>query len=221
MSSRARRTRCRTARERCARSSSARPKISTFTERSPLGWRRDERSELAMFPLGMVVFPHQVVGLCVFEIALPADARATSRTIQRFGTCLIARGSEVGGGDERTVGGHGGADPRLRSDWTTARPSSMVEGVSCFEVTTWLEDEPYPRAIVEERCCDDVIDRSRPCSNRPSRRCAPCVPCRARSSPIECLADQLRDGRRSVGAQLATVFDDADVDCSTSSRCSA
>ena len=23
--------------------------------------------ELAMFPLGMVIFPHQTVGLCVFE----------------------------------------------------------------------------------------------------------------------------------------------------------
>ena len=54
-----------------------------------------------MFPLGMVIFPHQVTALCVFEDRykqLLADV-TTSRT---FGSCLITRGSEVGGGDERT-----------------------------------------------------------------------------------------------------------------------
>src|ERR1700733_4312413 len=76
--------------------------------------------ELAMFPLGMVVFPHQTVGLCVFEPRyhrLLADVESE----HRFGTCLIERGSDVGGGDER-----------------------------------WLVDDPYPRAVVGQRCCDDV-----------------------------------------------------------------
>ena len=29
------------------------------------------------------------------------------------------------------------------------------EGVECFEVATWLEDDPYPRALVKDRCCDE------------------------------------------------------------------
>jgi len=51
---------------------------------------------LPMFPLGMVIFPHQIVGLCVFE---PRYHQMLSdiETQQRFGTCLIARGSDVGG----------------------------------------------------------------------------------------------------------------------------
>lgn len=107
-----------------------------------------------MFPLGMVVFPHQVVGLCVFEIRYKVMLNDI-RTNNEFGTCLIERGSEVGGGDKRTsvgsvvqiLGSHGMDD---------GKTLIMIEGVSCFEVTTWLEDDPYPRAIVDERCCDDV-----------------------------------------------------------------
>lgn len=60
--------------------------------------------ELAMFPLGMVVFPHQVVGLCVFEARyhhMLEDIEAE----QRFGTCLITKGAEVGGHEERTAVG--------------------------------------------------------------------------------------------------------------------
>jgi Lon protease-like protein len=54
-----------------------------------------------MFPLGMVVFPHQVVGLCVFESRFHRML-SDIESVQRFGTCLIARGSEIGGQDERT-----------------------------------------------------------------------------------------------------------------------
>jgi Lon protease-like protein len=54
-----------------------------------------------MFPLGMVIFPHQVVGLCVFESRYH-QMLSDIESQQRFGTCLIARGSDVGGFDERT-----------------------------------------------------------------------------------------------------------------------
>ncbi len=111
--------------------------------------------ELAMFPLGMVVFPHQTVGLCVFEPRyhrLLADVEGE----RRFGTCLIERGPEVGGLDERTsvgtmleiLGSH-----RL----TNGQTLLVVEGLECFEVTRWLADDPYPRATIGERCCDEVV----------------------------------------------------------------
>ena len=110
--------------------------------------------ELAMFPLGMVIFPHQTVGLCVFE---PRYHRllADVETERRFGTCLIERGSDIGGHDERTsvgtiieiLGSH-----RLSNGQTLI----VVEGLECFEVDEWLPDDPYPRASVGQRCCDDV-----------------------------------------------------------------
>jgi len=60
---------------------------------------------LGMFPLSTVLFPHAQIPLHVFEPryrALTADCLAGDA---RFGIVLIARGSEVGGGDERmTVG---------------------------------------------------------------------------------------------------------------------
>jgi uncharacterized protein len=110
--------------------------------------------ELAMFPLGMVVFPHQTVGLCVFEPRyhqLLFDVESE----RRFGTCLIEQGSEVGGHDERTfvgtlveiLGSH-----RL----TNGQTLIVVEGIECFEVDQWLDDDPYPKALVGQRCCDEV-----------------------------------------------------------------
>jgi uncharacterized protein len=101
-----------------------------------------------MFPLGMVVFPHQVVGLCVFEpryqqMLIDLDASAT------FGTCLIERGSEVGGGDERSRVG-----TLMRIIATQQMPDGktllMVEGEERIVVEEWLADAPYPRARIGE-----------------------------------------------------------------------
>jgi hypothetical protein len=110
--------------------------------------------QLAMFPLGMVVFPYQTVSLCVFEPRfhqLLDDVESENF----FGTCLIERGSDVGGHDERTsvgtvleiLGTH-----RLSNGQTLV----VVEGKECFEVDEWLGDDPYPRAQIGQRCCDDV-----------------------------------------------------------------
>lgn len=107
-----------------------------------------------MFPLGMVIFPHQTVGLCVFEPRYHQLLRDTADEL-RFGTCLIERGSEVGGGDQRTsvatvvdvLGTHHLSD---------GQALLVVEGVGCVEVDEWLADSPYPRAMVVERCCDQV-----------------------------------------------------------------
>ena len=60
---------------------------------------------LPMFPLGSVLFPTMVLPLHIFEEryrALVADCLAGE---QEFGVCLIERGFEVGGGDERTAVG--------------------------------------------------------------------------------------------------------------------
>ncbi|MGD0853448.1 MAG: LON peptidase substrate-binding domain-containing protein [Acidimicrobiales bacterium] len=111
--------------------------------------------ELPMFPLGMVIFPHQVVGLCVFESRYHQMLHDVE-TEQRFGTCLIARGSEVGGFDERTSVG-----TLMQILGAQVLPNGqtvvMAEGVECFEVASWLSDDPYPRALVTDRCCDEDV----------------------------------------------------------------
>lgn len=109
---------------------------------------------MAMFPLGMVVFPFQTLGLCVFEERYHRLVADVERE-RLFGTCLISRGSEVGGHDERTSVG------TVLEILGTQRLSDgqvllMVEGRECVEVTEWLKDSPYPRALVRERCCDTV-----------------------------------------------------------------
>jgi Lon protease-like protein len=93
--------------------------------------------ELPMFPLGMVVFPHQQLGLYVFE-ARYQQMLADLGTERRFGTCLIARGSEVGGGDERLSIGTV-VEVLAAQPFDDGRTLILIEGVHCCEVTTWLD----------------------------------------------------------------------------------
>jgi len=107
---------------------------------------------LAMFPLGTVLFPGAQLPLHVFETRyrrLTDDCLAGDGT---FGIVLIARGSEVGGGDERfgvgTLARIVRASPVDDGRWFL-----VVEGSHRVAVTRWLDDDPYPRAVV-----DDVAD---------------------------------------------------------------
>ncbi len=107
-----------------------------------------------MFPLGMVIFPYQIVGLYVFEERYQAMLRDLGGAVE-FGTCLIERGSEVGGGDERSSVG---TLVRILDaiPMRDGRSLLIVRGESCFAVSEWLPDAPYPRARVREHCCDEV-----------------------------------------------------------------
>ena len=103
-----------------------------------------------MFPLQSAVLPGEDLPLRVFEprySALVADCLATDDPA--FGVVLIARGHEVGGGDERhDVGAlahivqfadHGSGQYELKC--------SVQER---FRVIEWLPDDPYPRAVVQD-----------------------------------------------------------------------
>jgi Lon protease-like protein len=102
----------------------------------------------------MVVFPFQSVGLCVFEDRYRAMLHDVAEE-RRFATCLIERGSEVGGDDVRTSVGTV-MFIRATQEMDDGKILLLVEGTGCIEVTSWLADAPYPRALVRERCCDDV-----------------------------------------------------------------
>lgn len=101
-----------------------------------------------MFPLGMVLFPAQMLPLRIFEPRYREMVATCLRDDIGFGVVLIERGSEVGGGDVRTDLGtmarivH--AQPYPDGRWSIA-----AIGIERIRVHSWLPDEPYPRADVE------------------------------------------------------------------------
>jgi hypothetical protein len=68
---------------------------------------------------------------------------------RRFGIVLIARGSEVGGGDERSALGTRGIITEA-SELPDGRWVLVVEGESLITVDEWLPDDPYPMALVRD-----------------------------------------------------------------------
>ncbi len=102
-----------------------------------------------MFPLQSALLPGELLPLRIFEprySQLVADCLAM--TDPAFGVVLITRGREVGGGDARSDVG------------TLARIVEYADqGMGRYQLKTvlgerirvleWLDDDPYPRAVVE------------------------------------------------------------------------
>lgn len=112
--------------------------------------------QLPMFPLGSTVFPGQIVPLHIFEeryrtlISDLVDGEASSE----FGIALIERGHEVGGGDQRSAVAT--KVQILQSErFEDGRWGVITAGTQRLNVHEWLDDDPYPRAIVSER---NVVD---------------------------------------------------------------
>lgn len=101
-----------------------------------------------MFPLAAVVFPGTELPLHVFERRYQQLARDVLCGAKEFGICLISRGSEVGGGDERvTVGTK--VRVELAAPLEGDRWILVTRGVERIRVDRWLDDDPYPKALVE------------------------------------------------------------------------
>ncbi|MDQ3739145.1 MAG: LON peptidase substrate-binding domain-containing protein [Actinomycetota bacterium] len=115
---------------------------------------------LAMFPLGQVLLPTTGMELHVFEPRyrqLVVDCLSADRDPPEFGTVLIERGSEVGGGDQRTSTGVV-AEMRQVQALEGGRYALLAVGARRVRVAEWLEDDPYPRARVEEWEDSDIGD---------------------------------------------------------------
>jgi Lon protease-like protein len=102
-----------------------------------------------MFPLSTVLFPHASLPLHVFEEryrALMADCLDGDG---EFGVVLISHGSEVSGGDRRV---DVGTVARLTevSGLDDGRMLVVARGRGRILIDRWLDDAPYPRALVEE-----------------------------------------------------------------------
>lgn len=103
-----------------------------------------------MFPLGTVLVPGVALPLHVFEPRYRALMRVCLRpdASPEFGVVLIERGSEVGGGDVRTMTG---CIARIvdATELPDGRWTLVAVGTERIKVRRWLDDDPYPRADVE------------------------------------------------------------------------
>ncbi|WP_116997513.1 LON peptidase substrate-binding domain-containing protein [Desertimonas flava] len=107
--------------------------------------------KMAMFPLGNVVLPGEMMPLRVFEPRyrrLVLDCLAGDGAPE-FAIVLIERGSEVGGGDERTSIGTV-VSLRNVAPLGAGRFNIVAAAVRRVSVLEWLPDDPYPIADVED-----------------------------------------------------------------------
>jgi Lon protease-like protein len=87
--------------------------------------------------------------LHVFEPRYRQLTRVCLEGDARFGIVLIERGSEVGGGDQRTSVGTRAIITHAAA-LTDGRWMLRVQGEMRIAVEEWLTDDPYPRALVTE-----------------------------------------------------------------------
>jgi Lon protease-like protein len=106
-------------------------------------------TRLPMFPLSAVLFPYASMPLHVFEPRYQALLRDCLAGDARFGVVLIARGSEVGGGDQRSMLGTRGVITRA-GELPDGRWVLEVAGEARIAVEEWLPDDPYPVALVHD-----------------------------------------------------------------------
>ena len=105
---------------------------------------------MPMFPLGTVLLPGVVLPLHVFEPRYQQLVRdCVDATEHEFGVVLIDRGSEVGGGDTRSDVGVVATMLQVAA-LQGGRFAVVTVGTRRFRVISWLPDDPYPRADVEE-----------------------------------------------------------------------
>jgi uncharacterized protein len=102
-----------------------------------------------MFPLSTVLFPGAGLPLHVFEERYRSLMTDCMDGNGEFGVVLIARGSEVGGGDQRLDVGTVARISRV-AELGDGRLLVVSVGVRRLRVSAWLEDNPYPRAVVGE-----------------------------------------------------------------------
>ena len=111
---------------------------------------------LPMFPLGNVIFPYSAVPLRVFEPRYLDLLATVGEGSGEFGSVLIERGFEVGGGDARFSVG-----TRVRivgsSDLEDGHKAIVVAGTDRIRIVEWLPDDPHPWAMVE--ILPDVTER--------------------------------------------------------------
>jgi Lon protease-like protein len=106
-----------------------------------------DRTEVPMFPLGTVLTPGGALPLHIFEPRYRALARRCVEGGEPFGVVMIERGSEVGGGDVRANVACL-AEIAEHEEFDDGRWAIIAVGQQRVSVDQWLDDDPYPRALV-------------------------------------------------------------------------
>ncbi len=102
-----------------------------------------------MFPLGSVLFPYMPLSLRLFEERyIVMLSRVLQDEASEFGVVLIERGQEVGGGEKRFEVGTVARIVQLEA--AEGFIGLAAEGRARIAIDEWLDDDPYPRAIVRE-----------------------------------------------------------------------
>ncbi len=104
-----------------------------------------------MFPLGNPLLPTQILPLHIFEdrYRVLMESLTSPGSSAEMGVVLIERGSEVGGGDVRV--GTGTVAHLIESErLPDGRWIAIFAGSHRFRVERWLDDGPYPQAMVVE-----------------------------------------------------------------------
>lgn len=114
--------------------------------------------EIPMFPLGNPFLPTEDLPLRIFEsryIQMFADLTQSGRnTGPVFGSVMIERGKEVGGGDKRAQFGVLAEIRGIRWSGSGAGAMVVAKVTDLLEVVEWLPEDPYPRAVVEVTRCE-------------------------------------------------------------------
>jgi Lon protease-like protein len=104
---------------------------------------------IGMFPLSTVLFPEAGLPLHVFEERYRTLMGECLESDGEFGVALIARGSEVGGGDIRVDLGTVARIANV-AELDDGRMLVVATGGRRIRIVEWLPDDPYPRALVED-----------------------------------------------------------------------
>ena len=123
-------------------------------------------TRMPMFPLNSVVFPYTALPLRVFESRYQHLIDDVASGDGTFGTVLIEKGFEVGGGDERFDVG-----TTLRIASISRLPEAdhrrvIAAAVGRLRITRWIAEEPYPLAEVvpwpdePEEVPDSLLDEA-------------------------------------------------------------
>ena len=106
--------------------------------------------DLAMFPLESPILPGQPIPLHLFEPRYRRLAHDLAQLDEpEFGIVGIARGREVGGADVRTDVGVVARVVRSEEQ-PDGRWALLATGTRRIRVERWLDDDPYPRAVVSD-----------------------------------------------------------------------
>jgi uncharacterized protein len=112
----------------------------------------NEPTVMAMFPLGTVLLPGEALPLHIFEPRyrqMITDLLSANDETPEFAVVLIERGSETGGGDQRSQIGTAAVITHLEAT-DDGRYALLAVGQRRIKVERWLDDNPYPQAEVSE-----------------------------------------------------------------------